>query len=136
MRTVEGEVFPTFGNTCLQQGLLPNDAECKGAFRDAFESPFHPMTELFAMVFAHYEPAEPRRIFADFWIMFITDIRNMSRSQPPLSDPNLVIQCVLAEIQDALSKMFRTSMSQFNLQTSHNLRPHITLSQQQTPERL
>lgn len=42
MRTVEGIVYATYRQTCLELGLLSNDTELWRSLTDAFESSFQP----------------------------------------------------------------------------------------------
>lgn len=56
------------------------------------------ITELYAIIIAHREPAEPKKLFEDFKNTFIADIRNRFRSQPLVTDPNSKKDYVLTEI--------------------------------------
>lgn len=61
---------------CLRLGVLSDDAEWKRAVKDAFASSIRPLTELFAMILAYCEPADPKDIFDELKENFISDLQN------------------------------------------------------------
>lgn len=89
------------------------------------------------MTILQCELVKPIKLFDDFEDTFIVDIRIRIRSQSLLEDQNMSLKYVPAEIQDVLSTIYQTFMTQFDLKTPHtNLQPLTTSTQQQTPEQL
>lgn len=134
---VDGKVCTTNCEICLRQGLWMDNAEWKRSLRDEIESFFQLLTEFFAMILAHFKPANPILIFADFKDTFINDNRNRFRSQSLLAETAMALQYVLVEIQKPLSTISKCSMSQIGFETlQNNVHLLATIQQQLTPDYL
>ena len=71
MRSYEGDQFPTFRETSCAMGLLSNDQ----AINDAFSSNFDALTEVFSVILAFCEPANPHNIWKETKTKLLADSR-------------------------------------------------------------
>lgn len=64
MRTVNGHVFDTFREACVERGLLEDDKEWDLALTEAaLAQSARQMRHLFAMLLLHCEPVAPELLF-------------------------------------------------------------------------
>lgn len=64
MRTVEGEVMPTFKAACVRRGLLDDDSECDNCLTEAASmSMGRSLRSLFGSLLVHCSPRDP----LDLW---------------------------------------------------------------------
>lgn len=136
-KTVACGASSIYRETRLRQGHLFDVAEWKRALWKTCASSFQQFPELFTIVLAHREPAEPRKNVENFKDTFISNICKRLRSQPLLSDDTLEIQHMLADIRYAMSTISRIRISQICLQMSqNNLQPLCTPTHQPSPEQI
>lgn len=84
MRTVNGTVCATYGETRVRLGLLCENIEYNSAHHDSFASSIVLQTHVYATIVAYCYPTDPVEIFTAYHGMFTEDIRKRIGSHPIL----------------------------------------------------
>ena len=87
--TIEGVVFDSYQAVCREIGLLSDDQEWSLVLTEAAGTKLCPQIRaLYVVVLMFCQPADPKKLFADFWEDWADDFRRMGerRGLAPTSD--------------------------------------------------
>ena len=103
LRFHDGVQYSTFRDACCALGLLSDDSEWLRCMQEAFSSNFDHLTEVFTIIMAFCEPANPLRIWEKTKHQMIADFRRRHIGEY-LTD-ELAEAYVLNEIQNSLREI-------------------------------
>lgn len=137
MRNVSGVVCVTYREVCQKRGFLIDDAECRRAHGDGFESFFQPFTELFSLIISHCQPMDPKTLFFIHKDSVIAVFRNRFRNHSEPRTEELRFHYIYAEVQQSLKDSGFSRNEQFGLPSADpNLPPFLEQTQEDVPTEL
>ena len=97
---VDGEPFETYQAVCRHLGLLSDDQEWSTVLADAGGTQLCPQIRaLYVIILLYCQPADPKKLFDDFWHEWTDDLERIQEQQGRTCTPEQLRTMVRLDIQ-------------------------------------
>ena len=113
IRTVNGEICPTYHAACVRLGLFDDNTEIKKAMTEASNLKFgHALRQLFSTLLLHAKPVDPLSLWEEFKVELCRDYMQPNKLSEPTPE---MVNKVLLELQDIFAAAGIDIVKQFHL---------------------